>query len=124
MYSETVLEHFRNPRNTGIIPDASGIGFDADPSGCEQMKIYIKVKDNRIEDIKLQTVGCPATIASCSMVTEIAKGKTIEEALAITGTEVAKALGGLPGRKIYYSGLAANVLHKAIDDHKRKLGAG
>lgn len=120
MYSEKVMEHFRNPRNVGEIPDADGIGEVGNPSCGDIMKIYIKVKDNRIEDIKFKTFGCGAAIATSSMVTEMVKGKTIEEALSVSNKQVAEALDGLPPIKMHCSNLAADALHAAIEDYKRR----
>jgi len=114
MYSEKVLEHFKNPRNVGEIEDADAEGTVGNPICGDMMTMYIKVKDNRIEDIKFKTYGCGAAIATSSMTTELAKGKTLEEALKITREEVAKALGGLPPVKMHCSNLAADALHKAI----------
>ena len=120
MYSEKVMEHFANPRNVGEIPDADGIGEVGNPVCGDLMKIYIKVKDNVIEDIKFKTFGCGAAIATSSMVTEMVKGKTIDEALKVTNKTVAEALGGLPPVKMHCSNLAADALHAAIEDYKRK----
>ncbi|MDN5330917.1 MAG: nitrogen fixation protein NifU [Tepidanaerobacteraceae bacterium] len=120
MYSEKVMEHFTNPRNVGEIPDADGIGEVGNPVCGDLMKIYIKVKDNVIEDIKFKTFGCGAAIATSSMVTEMVKGKTIDEALKVTNKAVADALGGLPPVKMHCSNLAADALHAAIEDYKRK----
>ncbi len=121
MYSEKVMEHFSNPRNVGEIEDADGVGTVGNPVCGDLMTIYIKVKDNIIEDIKFKTFGCGAAIATSSMVTEMAMGKTIEEALAITRNDVADSLEGLPPVKMHCSNLAADALHAAIDDYKKKL---
>jgi nitrogen fixation NifU-like protein len=123
MYTDLVLEHFSNPRNVGVIPDADGIGVEGNPICGDLMKIFIKVKDNRILDIKFQTFGCGAAIATSSMVTEMVKGSTIEEAMAISNRAVAQALGGLPPAKMHCSNLAADALHKAIEDYKSKVAA-
>lgn len=120
MYSEKVMDHFRNPRNVGEIQDADGIGEVGNPACGDIMKIYIKVKDNRIEDIKFKTFGCGAAIATSSMVTEMVKGKTLEEALTVSNKQVAEALDGLPPIKMHCSNLAADALHAAIEDFKRK----
>ncbi|MGB9840678.1 Fe-S cluster assembly scaffold protein NifU [Thermovenabulum sp.] len=120
MYNEKVMDHFTNPRNVGEIPDADGIGEVGNPVCGDMMKIYIKVKDNIIEDIKFKTFGCGAAIATSSMVTEMVKGKTIEEALQVTNKAVAEALGGLPPIKMHCSNLAADALHAAIKDYERK----
>jgi len=121
MYSEKVMDHFSNPRNVGEIEDADGIGTVGNPTCGDLMTIYIKVKDNIIEDVKFKTFGCGAAIATSSMVTELALGKTIEEALAITRNDVANELEGLPPVKMHCSNLAADALHAAIDDYKKKL---
>jgi len=120
MYTEKVMEHFRNPRNMGEIPDADGIGTVGNPVCGDLMTVYIKVKDNRIEDIKFKTFGCGAAIATSSMITELAKGKTIDEALKITRADVAESLGGLPPIKMHCSNLAADALHAAIKDYEEK----
>lgn len=121
MYSEKVMDHFSNPRNVGEIQEADGIGTVGNPTCGDLMTIYIKVKDNVIEDIKFKTFGCGAAIATSSMVTELAMGKTIEEALKITRNDVANELEGLPPVKMHCSNLAADALHAAIDDYKKKL---
>jgi len=120
MYSEKVMEHFRNPRNVGQIPDADGVGKAGNPICGDVMAIYIKVKDDVIVDIKFQTFGCGAAIATSSMVTELVKGKTIEEALRITNRTVAEALGGLPPIKMHCSLLAEQGLKAAIEDYKKR----
>jgi nitrogen fixation NifU-like protein len=120
MYSEKVMEHFRNPRNMGEIQDADGVGTVGNPVCGDMMTIYIKVKDNRIEDIKFKTFGCGAAVATSSMITELAKGKTLEEALKITRKDVADALEGLPPVKMHCSNLAADALKAAIEDYYKK----
>jgi nitrogen fixation NifU-like protein len=120
MYSETVMDHFRNPRNMGEIPDADGIGTVGNPVCGDLMNIYIKVKDNKIADIKFKTFGCGAAIATSSMITELAKGKTLDEAMKITRADVADSLGGLPTVKMHCSNLAADGLHEAIKDYRKK----
>ncbi|MEM3726392.1 MAG: Fe-S cluster assembly scaffold protein NifU [Candidatus Bathyarchaeia archaeon] len=120
MYSEKVMEHFRNPRNMGEIQDADGVGTVGNPVCGDMMTIYIKVKDNRIDDIKFKTFGCGAAIATSSMITELAKGKTLEEALKITRRDVADALEGLPPVKMHCSNLAADALQAAIEDYHKK----
>ncbi len=122
MYSEKVMEHFRNPRNVGVIEDADGVGTVGNPVCGDLMTMYIKVEDDRIVDIKFQTFGCGAAIATSSMATELAKGKTLEDALKITRQTVAEALGGLPAQKMHCSNLAADALRKAIVDYLRKQG--
>ena len=114
------MDHFSNPRNVGEIKDASGIGEVGNPVCGDMMKFYIKVENNIIKDVKFKTFGCGAAIAVSSMVSEMAIGKTIEEALAITNDAVAKELGGLPPNKLHCSNLGADALHKAIEDYKKK----
>ncbi len=116
------MEHFLNPRNVGEIPDADGIGEVGNPVCGDMMTFYIKVKDNILVDVKYKTFGCGAAIAVASMVSEMAKGKTIEEALKITNEMVAKELGGLPPHKMHCSNLGADALHKAIEDYLKKKG--
>ncbi|MEK6978432.1 MAG: Fe-S cluster assembly scaffold protein NifU [Candidatus Hydrothermarchaeota archaeon] len=120
MYSTKVLDHFRNPRNMGEMKDADGIGKVGNPECGDIMYIYIKVKDDRLEDIKFQTLGCGAAIATSSMITEMAKGKTLDESLKITKKDVADALDGLPPIKMHCSNLAADGLRKAIEDYRKK----
>jgi nitrogen fixation NifU-like protein len=120
MYSEKVMEHFRNPRNVGEIPDADGVGTVGNPVCGDMMTIYIKVKDNRVDDIKFKTFGCGAAVATSSMITELAKGKTLDEAMTITRSDVADSLGGLPTVKMHCSNLAADALHEAIKDYQKK----
>ena len=119
-YSEKVMDHFANPRNVGEIKDASGVGEVGNPVCGDMMKFYIKVENNIIKDVKFKTFGCGAAIAVSSMVSEMAMGKTIEEALALTNEAVAKELGGLPPNKMHCSNLGADALHKAIEDYKKK----
>ncbi len=124
MYSEKVMEHFRNPHNMGEIPNADGVGTVGNPVCGDLMSIYIKVKDNKLEDVKFKTFGCGAAIATSSMVTDLAKGKTLDEAMKITRADVADSLGGLPPIKMHCSNLAADGLHAAIQDYlKRKEAA-
>ena len=120
MYSDKVMENFKNPKNTGEIPDADGIGTVGNPVCGDMMTIFIKVKDNRIEDIKFKTFGCGAAIATSSMTTQMAKGKTLEEALKISRKDVASELKGLPPVKMHCSNLAADALHAAIQDYLKK----
>ena len=120
MYSDKVMDHFRNPRNMGELSDADGVGTVGNPVCGDMMTIYIKVKENRIADIKFKTFGCGAAIATSSMVTELAKGKTLEEALTITRADVADSLDGLPPIKMHCSNLAADGLHEAIKDYRKK----
>ena len=120
MYSEKVMEHFRNPRNMGEIPDADGIGTVGNPICGDLMTIYIKVRDNKIADISFKTFGCGAAIATSSMVTELAKGKTLEEAMKITRADVAENLDGLPPVKMHCSNLASDGLRAAVEDYLNK----
>ncbi|MDO8956247.1 MAG: Fe-S cluster assembly scaffold protein NifU [Deltaproteobacteria bacterium] len=120
MYSQTVMEHFKNPRNVGTLEDADGVGEVGNPVCGDMMTFYIKVKDNVIDDIKFQTFGCGAAIAVSSMVSEMAKGKTLEEASKITNQMVAEALEGLPKQKLHCSNLGADALQKAIQDYQNK----
>ena len=120
MYSTKVMEHFKNPRNMGEIPDADGVGTVGNPVCGDLMTIYIKVKDNRLEDIKFKTFGCGAAIATSSMVTELARGKTLEEGMKLSRKDVAESLGGLPPIKMHCSNLAADGLHAAIEDYLKK----
>jgi nitrogen fixation NifU-like protein len=120
MYTDKVMEHFRNPRNMGEIPNADGVGTVGNPVCGDLMTMYIKVKDDRIEDVKFKTYGCGAAIATSSMTTELAKGKTLDEAMKITRASVADSLGGLPKVKMHCSNLAADALHAAIEDYREK----
>ena len=122
MYSEKVLDHFKNPRNVGEIEDADGVGTVGNPVCGDMMSIYIKVKDDRIDDVKFKTFGCGAAIATTSMTTELAKGKTLDEAMEITRQDVADELGGLPPVKMHCSNLAADALHEAVKDYRKKKG--
>ncbi len=124
MYNELVMEHFTNPRNVGVIEDADGVGKEGNPVCGDLMEIFIKVRDNRIDDIKFKTFGCGAAIATSSMVTEMVKGKTLDEALEVSNKAVAKALGGLPPIKMHCSNLAADALHKAIEDYRARQDSG
>ncbi len=119
-YSPKVIEHFQNPRNVGEIEDADGVGTVGNPSCGDIMKMYIKVKDGKITDVKFKTFGCGAAIATSSITTEMAKGMTIEEALKMTRGEVADALGGLPPVKMHCSNLATDALKAAIEDYQAK----
>lgn len=119
-YSEKVMDHFRNPRNVGEIKDPDGIGKVGNPICGDLMEIQIKVKDDRLEDVKFRTFGCGAAVATSSMVTEMAKGKTLDEALKITRADVASELGGLPPIKMHCSNLAADALHAAIHDYRKR----
>ena len=120
VYSDKVMDHFTNPRNVGEIPDADGIGKVGNPQCGDVMWLYIKVKDDIITDIKFKTFGCGAAIATSSMITEIARGKTLEEAKKISRGDVAEALDGLPPVKMHCSNLAADALIEAIKDYEAK----
>jgi nitrogen fixation NifU-like protein len=120
IYSDKVMEHFMHPRNVGEIENADGIGEEGNPVCGDMMTFYIKVKDNRLEDVKFKTFGCGAAIAVSSMVSEMAMGKTLEEALKITPAAVAAELEGLPKNKYHCSNLGAQALHKAIEDYQNK----
>jgi len=120
MYTEKVMEHFQNPRNVGQIKDADGMGKVGNPVCGDLMTFYIKVKNDRIADVKFQTFGCGAAIAVSSMVSEMAKGKTLSEAMKITNANVAEELGGLPKNKLHCSNLGADALHAAIEDYRKK----
>ena len=117
MYTQKVMDHFMNPRNVGALDAADGVGEVGNPVCGDIMHIEIQVKDNIIEDIKFKTFGCAAAIATSSMVTEMVKGKTLEEAERITNRTVAEALDGLPPVKMHCSNLAADALHQAIKDY-------
>ncbi|SHK08566.1 Fe-S cluster assembly scaffold protein NifU [Desulforamulus aeronauticus] len=123
MYTEKVMDHFTNPRNVGEIENADGAGQVGNPSCGDIMKITLKVEDNIIKDIKFKTFGCGAAVATSSMVTEMALGKTIDEALQITNKAVAEALEGLPPAKMHCSNLAADALKAAIEDYQKKQNA-
>ena len=119
-YSEKVMEHFRNPRNVGEIENPDGVGHVGNPVCGDIMELYIKVENDVIVDAKFKTFGCGAAIATSSMVTELVKGKTIEEALKISNKAVAEALGGLPPIKMHCSVLAEEALKSAIEDYLKK----
>lgn len=121
-YSKRVMEHFMNPRNVGEIQDADGIGEVGNPICGDVMTFYIKVKDDRLADVKFKTFGCGAAIAVSSMVSELAKGKKLKEALKITNRLIADELGGLPPNKLHCSNLGADALHKAIQNYLEKMG--
>jgi len=121
-YSEKVMQHFMHPQNVGEIPDASGIGTVGNPICGDVMRMYIKVENNTIVDAKFKTFGCGAAIATSSMVTQMVKGKSIEEALEISNKAVAEALGGLPAIKLHCSVLAEQALRAALADYYQKIG--
>lgn len=123
-YSEKVMDHFRHPRNVGDMPDADGVGKVGNPVCGDIMELYIKVEDETIVDAKFQTFGCGAAIATSSMVTEMVKGKKIDDALGISNAMVAEALGGLPPIKMHCSVLAEEALKSAIDDYNKKKKSG
>lgn len=120
MYTEKVMDHFSNPRNVGEIENANGVGEVGNASCGDIMKIFLQVEGDIIKDVKFKTFGCGAAIATSSMVTELAIGKTIDEALVLTNQAVAEALDGLPPAKMHCSNLAADALHEAIKDYKAK----
>ena len=122
LYTDTVMDHFMNPRNVGEIPDADGVGEVGNAKCGDIMKMYIKVKDNRIDDVKFETFGCGSAIASSSMATEMIKGKTIDEALAVTNKQVVEALGGLPAHKLHCSVLAEESIKSAVTDYYDRNG--
>jgi len=120
MYSDKVMDHFANPRNVGVLADADGVGQVGNPVCGDMMTFYIKVEGDRLKDVKFQTFGCGAAIAVSSMVSEMAKGKTLDEAMAITNELVAEELGGLPKNKMHCSNLGADALHEAIQNYRDK----
>lgn len=124
MYSDKVIDHFLNPRNVGCIEDPDGVGTLGDPSCGDQLRIYIKVEDSCISEIKFEIFGCPAAIATSSVLTELAKGKSLDEALKITDMDVIKALDGLPELKEHCSNLGAEALHEAIRNYLKQLEKG
>ena len=117
LYTETVMDHFTHPRNVGEIPDANGVGEVGNAKCGDIMKMYLKIKDDRIEDAKFETFGCGSAIASSSMATELIKGKTIKEALAVTNKQVVDALGGLPAYKLHCSVLAEESIKAAVKNY-------
>ena len=119
-YSKKVMEHFMNPRNVGVIENPDGYGKVGNPVCGDVMEIFIKVKDDVVKDIKFRTFGCGSAIATSSMVTELAKGKHVDEAVKITRSDVANELDGLPAQKMHCSNLAADALHEAIKDYKNR----
>src|SRR4030043_424324 len=124
MYGKKVMDHFMNPRNVGDIKDADGIGEVGNPVCGDMMTFYIKVKDNKLEDVKFKTFGCGAAIAVSSMVSELAKGMTLEEAMKLTPAAVADKLEGLPSNKMHCSNLGAQALHEAIKNYRKKQKTG
>ncbi|SEO26064.1 Fe-S cluster assembly scaffold protein NifU [Propionispora vibrioides] len=122
MYTDKVMDHFTNPRNVGEIKNASGIGEVGNAKCGDIMRIYLDVENDIIRDVKFKTFGCGAAIATSSMVTELVKGKNLDEALKISNEAVAEALDGLPPAKMHCSNLAADALHEAIKDYMQKKG--
>lgn len=122
LYSETVMDHFRNPRNVGVIENADGVGEVGNAKCGDIMKIYLKIKDGIIEDVKFETFGCGSAIASSSMATEMIKGKPLSQALTLTNKAVAEALDGLPAHKLHCSVLAEEAIKSAIKDYYDKNG--
>ncbi|MGL5575739.1 MAG: Fe-S cluster assembly scaffold protein NifU [Sarcina sp.] len=122
MYSEKVLDHFRNPRNVGEIENANGVGEVGNAKCGDIMRIYLQVENNIIEDVSFETYGCGSAIASSSMATELIKGKTLEEAWKLSNKAVAEALDGLPPVKMHCSVLAEEAIHKAINAYRESQG--
>jgi len=122
MYNDKVMDHFFHPRNVGEIDDPDGVGQVGNPVCGDVMRITVRVKDDKIDDIKFRTFGCGAAIATSSMVTELVKGLPLDEAVKVSNQVVAEALGGLPPQKLHCSNLAADALHAAIEDYRRKAG--
>ncbi len=118
LYSEKVMEHFMHPRNVGVIKDADGVGEVGNAKCGDIMKIYLKVKNNIIDDVKFETFGCGSAIASSSMATEMIKGKSIDEALSLSNKAVADALDGLPAHKMHCSVLAEEAIKKAVENYR------
>ena len=123
LYSEKVMDHFRNPRNVGVIENADGIGEVGNAKCGDIMKIYLKIENDTIVDVKFETFGCGSAIASSSMATELIKGKPVPEALALTNKAVVEALDGLPAHKLHCSVLAEEAIKKAIEDYQSKKQA-
>ena len=122
LYSDIVMDHFMHPRNVGEIPDADGVGQVGNAKCGDIMKMYLKIRDNVIQDVKFETFGCGSAIASSSMATEMIKGKTVDEALAVTNRQVVDALGGLPAHKLHCSVLAEESIKSAIKDYYDRHG--
>ena len=120
IYTQKVIDHFKNPHNQGTIPDADAVGQEGNPVCGDVMKIYLKIEKDVIGDIKFETLGCAAAIAVSSALTDMAKGKTIDEALAITKDTIVEDLGGLPAQKVHCSMLGVEALHKAIENYRVK----
>ena len=122
LYSEKVMDHFRNPRNVGVIEDADGVGEVGNAKCGDIMKMYLKIEDDVIRDVKFETFGCGSAIASSSMATELIKGKPVSEAMQLTNKAVAEALDGLPAHKLHCSVLAEEAIRAALDDYEKKHG--
>lgn len=122
LYSDKVMEHFMHPRNVGVIENADGVGEVGNAKCGDIMKIYLRVNNNIIDDVKFETFGCGSAIASSSMATEMIKGKSVDEALSLSNKAVAEALGGLPAHKMHCSVLAEEAIKKAVDDYREKQG--
>ena len=122
LYTDIVMDHFMHPRNVGELPDANGIGQVGNAKCGDIMKMYLKIRNNVIEDVKFETFGCGSAIASSSMATELVKGKTVEEALALTNKQVVEALGGLPAHKLHCSVLAEEAIKSAVKDYYDRSG--
>ena len=123
LYSDKVMDHFRNPRNVGVIEDADGVGEVGNAKCGDIMKMYLKIDNDVITDVKFETFGCGSAIASSSMATELIKGKPVSEAMALTNKAVAEALDGLPDYKMHCSVLAEEAIRNALEDYERKKGA-
>ena len=124
LYSDTVMDHFLRPRNVGVIEDASGVGEVGNARCGDIMKVYLKIEDDVIVDVKFETFGCASAIASSSMATEMIRGRKVEEALALTNAAVAEALDGLPAHKMHCSVLAEEAIRAALEDYEKKKAAG
>ncbi len=122
LYSEKVMDHFRNPRNVGVIEDANGIGEVGNARCGDIMKMYLKIEDDIVQDVKFETFGCGSAIASSSMATELIKGKPVSEVRKLTNQAVAEALDGLPDYKMHCSVLAEEAIHSALEDYQKRTG--
>ena len=122
LYSEKVMDHFRNPRNVGVIEDANGIGEVGNAKCGDIMKMYLKIEDDIVQDVKFETFGCGSAIASSSMATELIKGKPVSEVRKLTNQAVAEALDGLPDYKMHCSVLAEEAIHSALEDYQKRTG--
>ncbi|TAJ44468.1 iron-sulfur cluster assembly scaffold protein [Methanofollis fontis] len=121
-FTETVMDHFENPRNVGALEDADAVAEVGSPECGDTTTLYLKIRENRIVDVRFRTLGCAAAIASSSMATELILGKSLEEAWALTNTDVVRALGGLPEQKVHCSVLAEGAIREAINDYRRRQG--